>query len=348
MLPCAAPQTAARPAISRFKQVPAAASDVIRDALSQPWHVRAATLARRNWLLAAFLAAGLIARLLTGGPDPIAFGPAMLGMAVAVALYAVSRRRGVTRWLAAVAAVPVLLGVCQLPVEQTIMPDVWFDALIVAGLAVLLWRPGVPPLFAAGAGLVLGSSATVRTPGEVLIVPAAGYLLAVWGGWRPALRRLAVFAVVFALPILGYCGVSYLHGGHFARDAVRLFAVTAPPAAGGWDAPPGPLLLAFALAGMTGSLLALLRRARGARSRGLALGCLLFTATAVTFLLVPDVLGFSWRSQLPVLVTLPPAAVLGISAAANCLRTRRDCRTERLVAASDVTWIPGPPRPAGP
>jgi hypothetical protein len=106
---------------------------------------------------------------------------------------------------------------------------------------------------------------------------------------------------------------------------------------------PGPLFLAFALAGMTGSLLALLRRARAARSRGLALGCLLFTATAVTVLLVPDVLEFSWRYQLPALVTLPPAGVLGLSAAVSYLRRRRECRTERMIAASDVTWIPGPP-----
>ena len=537
MLPCAAPRTAARPGIPRFKQAPAAASDVIRGALGQPWPARAATLARRNWLFSALLGAGLILRLLAwiayspallyvdtlkylygvypgadplgyrvllkavvpaGGLGAVAFGQALLGLAVAVAMYAVLRRQGVTRWLAAVATAPVLLDAYQLQMEQTIMPDVWFDALIVAGLAAALWQPGVPLRFAAGAGLILGSSATVKALGEVLILPAAVYLVAVWGGWRPALRRLAAFAVAFALPILGYCAVSYVHSGHFwlaraqshsgrlaaaadcatlrapaavralcptprqqaqgpdwlehsgasplevnpippgarratliakfdaaverqqparvvasiARDAVRLFAVTRTPTAGvvplsrwqfqttyptyppwitvgrghvivvglqrrafgmfrphalspSYGGParvikpvaaflrsyqqrggytPGPLFLAFALAGLAGSALALLRRARAARSRGLALGCLLFTVTAVTVLLVPDVLEFSWRYQLPALVTLPPAGVLGISAAAAYLRTRRECRTERLVAASDVTWIPGPPK----
>ena len=58
-------------------------------------------------------------------------------------------------------------------------------------------------------------------------------------------------------------------------------------------------------------MLALVRRTRGTRSRQLALACLLFTATAVVVLLVPDVLEFSWRYQLPALITLPPAGALG-------------------------------------
>ena len=45
-------------------------------------------------------------------------------------------------WLAALAAAPVLLDGYELQIEQTIMPDVWFEACIVAGLALLLWRPG--------------------------------------------------------------------------------------------------------------------------------------------------------------------------------------------------------------
>jgi len=82
--------------------------------------------------------------------------------------------------------------------------------------------------------------------------------------------------------------------------------------AGGYT--PGPLLALLALAGLAGSLLALIRRAGDGRSRQLALACLLFTATAVTVLLAPDVYEFSWRYQLPAVVTLVPAGVLGISA----------------------------------
>jgi hypothetical protein len=55
----------------------------------------------------------------------------------------------------------------------------------------------------------------------------------------------------------------------------------------------------------------------------LGLGCLLFTATAVVILLVPDVLEFSWRYQLPALITLPPAGALAISAILARRQARR-------------------------
>ena len=107
----------------------------------------------------------------------------LLGLAMAVALYAVLLRRGAGRWLAALAVAPVLLDAYQIQMEQTIMPDVWFEAMIVAALAVLLWRPVVSVPFAVAAGLVLGSSATIKQLGELLVLPAVVYLL-VAGGRR--------------------------------------------------------------------------------------------------------------------------------------------------------------------
>src|SRR5437764_25795 len=71
----------------------------------------------------------------------------LLGLAMAVTLYVVLLRRGIPRWLAALTTVPVLLDAYQLQMEQTIMPDVLFEALVLAGLAVLLWRPMVTPGF---------------------------------------------------------------------------------------------------------------------------------------------------------------------------------------------------------
>jgi len=46
----------------------------------------------------------------------------------------------------------------------------------------------------------------------------------------------------------------------------------------------------------------------------LALACLLFTGTAVVVPLAPDVYQSSWRYELPVVITLIPAGVLGITA----------------------------------
>jgi hypothetical protein len=76
---------------------------------------------------------------------------------------------------------------------------------------------------------------------------------------------------------------------------------------------PGPLLALFGVTALVGSLLLVSRRI-GARTRQLALACLLFTGTAVVVLLAPDVYQFSWRYELPVVITLVPAGVLGIIA----------------------------------
>jgi hypothetical protein len=86
---------------------------------------------------------------------------------------------------------------------------------------------------------------------------------------------------------------------------------------------PGPVFLVAVLAGLAGSV-TLIRRQRGgpaaqsaaqpdASTRGLALGSLLFLGAGLSVLLVCDVLEFSWRYQLPALVTLVPAGALGIA-----------------------------------
>jgi len=137
---------------------------------------QALALLRRHWLVAVLLVAGLVLRALTQlayqpalvyidtlkylygvypGSDPLGYRVLLkvfltvgdlgfvaavqhlLGLAMAVALYAVLLRRGVWRWLAALAAAPVLLDAYQLQMEQMIMPDVWFEALLVAGLVLL-------------------------------------------------------------------------------------------------------------------------------------------------------------------------------------------------------------------
>jgi hypothetical protein len=133
-------------------------------------------------------------------------------------------RRGVPRWLAALAIAPVLLDAYQLQIEQMVMPDVWLEAMIVAGLAILLWprgRAGWRRVLVAG--LVLGGAATVAQVAEALLLPAVIYLLVAegslrrgalrHGGWRQAVRRPAVLCAAFAAPILVYSIVSYLVSG---------------------------------------------------------------------------------------------------------------------------------------
>jgi len=387
----------------------------------------------------------------------------LLGLAMAVLLYVLLLRRGASRWLAALAIAPVLLDGYQLQQEQTIMPTTWFEAVIVAGLAILLWRPDLSARRVVAAGLVLGTAATVAQVGEALVLPAVIYVLTVGGGWRRTIGKAAALCVAFALPILAYCSGSYLATGQFAlshqgvtslygrtaaavdcatirltaaqramcpaaaeqahgddwlafnpdspvqaiyrtqpravvdstvtsfnssvlrqqplrvldaygRDVLKLFAVSRRTAPGdppitrwqfarsfpyfaphaskqevraivaefGGGAPtvwrpvadflhyyqldggytPGPLLLLCTVTGLAGSLLALRRRI-DPRTRQLALGCLLCFGSAVFLLLVSDAFVFSWRYQIPALVTLVPAGALGLNVIVNVIGRRR-------------------------
>jgi hypothetical protein len=153
--------------------------------------------------------------MVAGNVTTVAAIQHLLGLAMAVTLYIVLLRRGTVKWLAALAVAPVLLDAYQIQMEQTIMPDVWFEAIIVAGLAVLLWRPVVSLTFAAVAGLLLGGSATIRQTGELLALPVLLFLLTAGGGWRQAVKRSVAFVVVFLIPILGYSSVSYVRTHHF-------------------------------------------------------------------------------------------------------------------------------------
>jgi hypothetical protein len=372
-----------------------------------------------------------------------------LGLAMAVCLYLLATRLGAARWLAVLAAAPALLDAYQLQAEQMIMPDVLFEALIVAAVTVLLWRPDPGLARLAGAAALLGVSATVRQVGEVLALPLLGYALLGAKGWRRSASAAAALAV-FALPVAGYMALSatvlgngfrlsnmddaYLYGrlahaadcatlrlpayerplcpapiaaaglgvdglatdphsavftfrppagvtrgaatarfdeavltqqplrvaGDVAKDAIKVFALTRDTARGDppvsrWQfqvaypvysaaddtmlgtarprvvAPlaaalrayqlhggftPGPLLLAFLFFAALGGFS--LRRHRTA-----ALACILVTGLAAAALLGADLYEFSWRYQLPALVTLPLAGAVGASVCIRLAVTRR-------------------------
>ena len=488
------------------------------------WGSQAAVLARQNWLACLLMAAGLVLRVLTQlayrpalvyvdtlkylygaypGSDPLgyklplkvilAFGDLgavaavqhLLGLAMGAVLYILLRRRGVSRWLAAIAMAPVLLDAYQLQMEQTIMPDVWFEAMLVAGLALLLWRPVLTFPLLVAAGLVLGASATMRQLAELLIFPVLLFVLVTGGGWRRVLTRAAALIAAFALPILLYAGVNYERNGHFwlargqtslgrvaaaadcatlnlpadvrplcpapsaqalgpdylehsgqsplysvpeppgkrrllfgqlssaikrqqplrvagaiLRDSVRLFALTRDgvesvtpisrwqfqdsypsypnwvtlrqgtiiiglqhafgpfhyvplkPAYGGQARvslplakflrgyqlhggyTPGPAFLLAALLALAGSALLVIRRRLGESARQAAQACLLFAATALLVVFAPDVFEFSWRYELPAVVVLIPAGVLGLSALWTWRRDRRAAPADGEQAAA--------------
>jgi hypothetical protein len=481
--------------------------------------------ARRHWVIALLLAAGLVLRAAAqvgyepallfidskkyifgtdfasngwGSFDPLGYTLLLLrpvlmvadlafvallqhvlGLAMAVALYALMLRRGVTRWLAALAVAPVLLDAYQLNAEQTIMPDVLFQALLVTGMVLLLWQPRPGLALIVVGGLALGAATPVRQVGEALIVPALLYVLVAARGWRTRLLHGAALTFCVALPVVGYMGYSavilhygfelsnmgdaYLYGrtahaadcatlkipaderplcpspqvaavlgvdglvnsgysprvlyqpvdvqanvpalvdtlpmqrqlaysvirqqpmrvaGDIARDSVKIFALTRnteqgdtdisrwqfqtsypyyPPgitryggnsatnvfkqAGGGGYArvnrtvdtvlrdyqlhggyTPGPVFLLALLAGIAGIFTFRRNRHRDrevAQAQQLALACLLITTSGVAVLLGADLYEFSWRYQLPALVTLPVAGALGATAVVRYMRARR-------------------------
>jgi 4-amino-4-deoxy-L-arabinose transferase-like glycosyltransferase len=212
----------------------------------------ARTPARRHWLFMIVFCAGLSLRILTqvayspallyidsyrylhgdssldplgylallwplqraGGLAAVAAAQHILGLGMALSLYSVLLRRGMWRWAAALATAPVLLDGYQLQAEQTIMPDVLFEALIVAGLTLLLWRR-IPAAWQVGlAGLALGVAVDVRQVGAVLIVPALAFLL-VRAIRTKRLAKSALFTVGSTIPVLIYMMVQFAGSGHF-------------------------------------------------------------------------------------------------------------------------------------
>ena len=139
----------------------------------------------------------------------------LLGLAMAVCVYALLLRKGAPRWLGALAAAPVLLDAYEWQIEQNILSDSVFLAMITIALTLLAWhrRPSWKRIVAVG--LVLGCACVVRSVGEIVILPVVVYLLIVAG--PSARRRLAsagLLALMFALPILANTGYtdSYTDG----------------------------------------------------------------------------------------------------------------------------------------
>ncbi|MDR0344095.1 MAG: phospholipid carrier-dependent glycosyltransferase, partial [Nocardiopsaceae bacterium] len=107
----------------------------------------------------------------------------VMGLAIAVMVYALLRRRGLPSWGATLAALPVLFDPGQLLLEQFIMADLLALLLMVASFVILLWERRPSALRSAVAGLLMGVSVTVRPTTIVFIVLMAVYLLVQRAGW---------------------------------------------------------------------------------------------------------------------------------------------------------------------
>lgn len=164
--------------------------------------------------------------LSVGGLDLVAAVQHIAGLGCALALYVLALRLGAPRWLAAIAAAPVLLDAYIVQIEQMVMADTWQLVALVAMLWLLLGTKstnGAPNARrAALAGLLLGIAVAIRMIAISLVVPAVVYLLVAGGAWRlwrdrDALRaaalRTGAFLTLFAVVIGSYAGYFYTQTG---------------------------------------------------------------------------------------------------------------------------------------
>jgi hypothetical protein len=150
-----------------------------------------------------------------------------MGLALAVGIYVLLLRAGARRWLAAIAAAPVLLDAYQLQIEQNVLSETLFDAMIFIGLVLVVdgvgrHRPvGRRLATAAIAGLVLGLAVPVRLIGQFVVVPAVVYLLFEHGRrWGQRVVAAALFATLFAIPVLAYMSYFQSWTGDFTLTPV--------------------------------------------------------------------------------------------------------------------------------
>jgi hypothetical protein len=143
-------------------------------------------------------AIALFARL--GNLSLISLTQHLLILAVAVVLYLFLLRRDVPAWGAALALAPLLIDPLQLVLEQYVLSDVLFEALLVLACMSLLWRRQPSVINTAVAGGLLGYAAIVRGAGTGLALPAVLAVIALRVGWR----SVAALLLTFALPVLLY------------------------------------------------------------------------------------------------------------------------------------------------
>ena len=149
----------------------------------------------------------------------------LMGLAVAVIVYALLRYWGLPGWGATLAALPTLFDVREIALESYVLPDTLFALVIVIMVALLLTRR-TPRWWQCGAaGLLLAYACVLRGNGLPLAVVAGVFLLIRKVGWK----SLAAAAVAFAVPLLGYVAAFHATYGAYnltTSDGIFLWSRT--------------------------------------------------------------------------------------------------------------------------
>ena len=142
----------------------------------------------------------------------------LIGLVIAVLLYVVLRRNGVSRLVATIAALPELLDGYIVEDEHLIMAESLFTGLLMVAVVLLLWRPALPRWWIAVlAGLLAGYAVIVRTEGIVMLAVLPLFLLLRGWSWK-TVRGWAVaiaFAVASVVPVGAYAAWFHEKNGHY-------------------------------------------------------------------------------------------------------------------------------------
>ncbi|HEU5420744.1 MAG TPA: hypothetical protein VFV41_23860 [Streptosporangiaceae bacterium] len=149
----------------------------------------------------------------------------LMGIAIAVIVYALLRYWGLPGWGASLAAVPTLFDVRQVALESYILSDTVFALVIVVAAALLLTRR-TPRLWqCVVAALLLAYASVLRGNGIPLVIVVAVFLLIRKVGWKACTAA----AVAFVVPVLGYVLAFHSQYGRYnmtVSDGIFLWSRT--------------------------------------------------------------------------------------------------------------------------
>ncbi len=169
----------------------------------------------------------LTALSVTGQLGSVVVVQHLMGIAMGLIVYLLALRLGARRWLAALAALPVLLDGYQLALEQFILPEALTSLLLLGGLAMLLWREEVGARRGAVVGLLLVAAAVTRTETLPVLAVVFVYLLLRGRRWRTLLSYCAVCGVLL-VAYGGWYAATYGSFGYSNYTGFWLYGRVAP------------------------------------------------------------------------------------------------------------------------
>lgn len=161
----------------------------------------------------------------------------LMGIAMGVLVYCLALRLGVRRWLAALAALPVLVDGYELDIEQLILAEPLAELLLLGGVTALLSREHVGARRGAVVGLLIAGAAITRTALMPILIVVALYLVLRGRRWRALLGFGAVAAAVL-VAYGGWYAATYGSFGYSDYAGYWLYGRVAPFATCDYPLPP--------------------------------------------------------------------------------------------------------------